>query len=526
MKLYNNLELRKFLSFLADLLLCYTLSYILLSQDELLLAIKNYYPEISNSLAGDLSFKHLIMTVVMFIFYRVYFAVIFGLSLFEMMSGLVVKGLSPLELRFSSVLRVFLLPVIIAVSPFDHFLRNNGKRTIDRLLTGQELGMRFKHFGFGISLVSVVAMMVFCFYGPLLYKNTFIFNPKVTFTTADEAPLDKNRNFSLFKNYGSKSFKLYTFSDLDEGRFVVDPTFEIKKVKGSIVYRPMISLFDSTYGIKGIFKIGNRFNTFKLIKMVKDHYPLFIVFYPRLSEYLTAGEPTLELSDDASKELFDLIANSLYANPFTAHHLLKKGRLNIFPYVLLKRELFKLVSYEDNMTVDFVKRGQKVFLRTLAKNDLHNDYRESFFSLTELNPIVYNIIWEGSKYNEKVNELFTRSFFFKSKWGQEVEAESASWANQGLYNPLSILDVATGKYKANFDVKRFDKYIQKYFEQKRSDAYLYNFDYRRMFKASIQRLLVVLKIQKNNGQPFYSSTIKYLTDLLRELKEFESGERD
>ena len=525
MGLVNNIELRKILSFISDILLCYALAYLLLSQEEFIKIIGDYYPEIE-TVDVNLGLKQLILAIFFFIIYRVYFALMFGLSFFEFASGLKIASGSALEKRLSSVLRVFCLPIIILVSPFDHFLRINGKKTVDRILTGQELDIRVKPVTFILSFVGVLFSLILCLYGPLLYKNTFIFNPKVTFTTVDEKPIDKNRNFSLFKNYGSKAFQFYTFSDLDSGRFVLDPTFEIKKVKGNIVYRPMISVFDSTYGIKGIFKINNRFNTYRLLKKLESNYPFFVIYYPALSEYLDNNEPTLELNEDARQELFELITNSLYANPFTAHELIKKGRINIFPYVYLKRELFDLVSYEDGMTVDFVRRGDHVFLRTLSKNQLKNDYRESFFSLSELSPIVYEIIWEGSKWNHKVNDLFTKSFFYKSKWGSAVEAESANWASQGLYNPLSILDVTTGKYKEGFDIARFDSYIMKYFDDKKSDAYKFNFDYRRMFMASIQRMLVVMKIQKNKGEPFYNTTIKYLTDLLRELKEYEADKRD
>ncbi len=513
--MFKDLELRRFNSFISDFCICFMIGYLFLSQEQSIRFLTSFE---ENIIYFPLYKTHIVLTLVIFVLYKIYFGFIFVLTPSQFISGLCIVGQGFFQRRLSAVVRVFLAPLLAVLAPFDYLLRKKRIRTLSYLLTGTDLETRGGNITAITSLLFLFLVLPLSLYSPLLYKNTILFNPKVTFTKKVESPLKKSRDFSYFKTYGSKSFKMSTFTDLQQGRFVVDPSFEIKKVKGKVVYRPMMTIWDHSYGIKGLFRIRNRFDTLKLLKNVRKNYLFFDFYYPVLANEIKTNAGKGSLSKKAQDELFNLLSNTLYCNPFNLHKLFIKGRFNIFPYTYLKRELFSLLGYREGMTIDFVKRGNEIFIRSLLKNDFNSEYNESFFSLSQLQPITYEIIWQKNKFDQKINEEFTKSFFFKSKWGQVVEDESNTWASEGIYNPLSIIDVITNHYGKDFEKDRFQKYITNYFDKKLNSKFLESVTYRKILAGSVQRVLVVLKIQAKNGKKYYQETIRYLTSVLRELK--------
>ena len=511
----KDLELRRLCSFVSDYSISFMIGYVLLSQEESMIFLTSFE---ENIIHFPLYKTHFVLSFLIFFIYKVYFAFLFTVTPAQLIAGLKIEGRGFVQKRFSAVFRVVIAPLLFCLAPFDHLLRKKRIKTISGLITGSEL---YSFGGFFTALAGIVltiTILPLSLYSPLLYKNTILFNPKVTFTQKTESPIKKNRDFSFFKSYGSKSFKMSTFTDLQQGRFVVDPSFEIKKVKGKVVYRPMMTIWDHNYGIRGIFKIRNSFDTLKLIKNVHKNYPFFEFYYPSLANEIRTNEGRGDLTKKAQDELFEILSNTLYCNPYSIHKLFIKGRFNIFPYTYLKRELFTLLGYRDEMTIDFVKRGDEIFIRSLLNNKLGNEFSESFFSLSQLQPITYEIVWQKNKYVKSINETFTSSFFFKSKWGKSVEDEAKTWASEGIYNPLSIIDVITNRYGKSFEKARFQRYVENYFDKKLDSKFLESVTYRKILAGTMQRVLVVLKIQRKNGKSYYNDTIRYLTIKLRELK--------
>ncbi|EQC52784.1 RDD family protein [Bacteriovorax sp. DB6_IX] len=510
---------RRLIAFFIDFLLAWFVSYFFLSQEGIhrILMEYSFYQNLA-----QLQHKHLALTLIGLFLYRFYSGLFFASSLGMLLSGLKIQGHNALQVRVSMAFRALIMPLLFILTPLDHILAEYKKARISEVMTGTILLRRGGIFTLALGCITLVVSFALAYSGPLLYKSSFLFNPSVSFTPKVEIPLDKGRDFNLFRTYGSKSFQMMTFTDLESGRFKVNPSFEIRRTNGKVIYRPLMSIWDSTLGVKGVFKINKRFDFVKLLNKVKSNYPMFGLYYPNLDEDLSNAQMIgdgYELSDMARQELFELVSISLLANPFSIKEFVKKKRLFIFPYVVLKRDLFNLIGHHDKLEVDFVNRGSEVFLRTLNNDDFKGELKERFFSLKQLRPIVYENIWQNQRWVRKVNDTFSRTFYYKSKWGSVVDKEAAVWEKEYIFNPLSIHDFLGYKDFSPEGLLKFENYLKRYYRDEAMDSFRLGDQYQRLFLASMQRVFITWQLMmKRERIPYRKSTIKNFSDMMRALK--------
>ncbi|EQC48080.1 hypothetical protein M900_A0006 [Bacteriovorax sp. Seq25_V] len=473
----------------------------------------------------SLNQKQTALSLIVFFIFRFYCSLFLKKSLGHLFSGLSFKGHDNLQTRVSVCLRSLALPLFIILLPLDIFLSKFDKKPVSDMIFGTEL--RSSNSVLSLIFAPALSLMLIgsAYFAPFLYNASYLLRPKVSVVSTKEVPISKKRNFDLFENYGSKSLLFMTFTDLDEGRFKVNPSYEIRRTKGSLIYRPIVSIWDKSLGLKGIFKINKRFDFYKLIKIVKDNYPLFDSFYPVLSREfnefanITEDKEDLSISPVAQNELFELLTNSLLATPLGSLELLKKGRINIFPYLILKDRLFTLLGKENSQEIDFVQRGDELFIRTIFQDDFSDQYRERFFTYNELRPVIYEIVWEKNRFDKEVSEVFSANFFYKAKWGSKVIEESKQWEKDYLFNPISIVDFIGFKDFSPNGLKSFEKYLQDYYYQEGKDSFNQSSEYQKLFIASMQRIFVVWQLKmKESNVPFSKVTVKKYTDMMRALQ--------
>lgn len=515
---------RRLIAFLSDFFFCFGLSYFLLSQEQITSAMDKLD---AYNMAQGLAHKHLILSTVVFVLFRFYFSLIFKLTPFQYLVGLKLSGSNFIQVRLCAVLRVIFMPVLLLLFPIDKLLEFFKKFTLTDILMATKLDSRGGVITLALSPVVLLISLGIAYSGPLLYQNTFMLNPEVNFIPKVDKPLAKDRDFTLFKTYGSKTFKLMTFTDLDSGRFKIQPSYEIRRKAGKLVYRPMFSIWDTTLGVKGKFKISSRFDLFSLIKLVRENDIFFKVHYPELEKSFVEFSSLKEdrqkddfsLNKKAKDELFQLVSYALLSNPFSLGELVKNGVPNIFPYVILKNGLFEFLGDEAKSRVDFITRGNEIFIRKKYSDSFTDEFREVFFSFNQLRPIVYETIWEKNRWDDKINDAFSQSFYVKSKWGKAVESESLVWERENIFNPLSILDFLGFSGFSQDGRQAFEKFLQDYYFEEAKASFKLDEAYQTLFHASMQRVFVVWELMKKKEQiPSSPMTTKMMTNILRALK--------
>lgn len=517
------LGIRRLIANLIDFFISYTLAYYFVSQEFILKNLQNYELIPTNA---TLSFKHTVITFILLFGYRFYCSLIFKVSLGQAVLGLNVVGHSFFQSRLSASLRVALFPIVIIVDILDYFFRNLKKSQASKfndLLFGSTITYRDSFYGLFFGIILLICSGLAFLYSPFLYHGPLQFNPSVNVALGEKVKITKSANFELFSEYGARSLEFSTFSDLSQGRFKINPSYELRRNSGKLIYRPIITLWDNSLGIKGLFKIAKRFDFYKLITQTKDNYPLFSQFYPNLNTALlnfnATKEESFSLNEQASVELIELMSNSLVATPFNLFYLFKKKRFNIFPYLIFKEELFKLMGNEAGQEIEFVQKGNLIFLKTFYDDDFNQNFRERFFSFNDLRPVIYEVVWQKTSYSQKVSELFDKTFFSKAKWGSEMFKEADAWEKDYIFNPISIVDFIG---YTNFSIegqRKFENYLLDFFSKQALTSFQSSKEYQNILLGSMQRLFVVWQLKiKNDNLGFSRVTIKKFSDMMRALE--------
>lgn len=513
------LEFRRVIANFLDFFLIYSISFIFLSQ-EYLTSNLEYYNLISKS--SSLSLKHLVACLCLLFFYRFYCALLFSVSLGQLIMGLNFKGDKFLNKRLSSAFRIVLLPLVIIIQFTDKYFKNEDKK-FESFVFGPLLEVKKSSLRDIIAGISfIILFSLFCL-SPFLYFGPFHFNPKVSVYLKEDKKLQSNIDFNLFKSYGSKSLEFNTFSDLAEGRFKINPSYELKRNSGKLIYRPIVSIWDKSLGIKGLFKISKRFDFYKLLIEFRNNLLFFNSQYPHLNEFLNnfdeKNDNSAQLDDKAKRELFDLISTSLVTTPLNILNIYKEGHFYFFPYLIFKDKLFELMGNESEQKIDFVQKGDDLFLRTIYKDDFNENYRERFFTYNSLRPIIYEVIWQKNSYEQEVNDLFNNSFFTNVKWGSDVLNEVKLWERDYLFNPISIVDFIGLKSFSKDGLVKFENYLYDYFFVQARDSLKMSTTYQNLLIASMQRLFVVWQLKiKSENIPFSKLTIKKFSDMIKALE--------
>ena len=500
---------------IIDLCICLFLSYGLLS-NEFVLAMANSLFHISKE---SLSIKHVFVFVVTYFFYYFYCALFFSLTFGQLICGVRVIAPTFFLRRLAAIMRLLLLPVRVILDMFSREIEHPWclKLTASRLIYRSRVISYFL-----ATFICLVAIALTPF-SPLMYKQQFLGHQQIDYGLKGFVEGDI-KDFESFREIGSTSLGFSSFTNLADGRFELIPSYEIRKVSSKTIFRPLISLWDKDLEIKGSFKISTRFDLYELVKVAKNNLWLFNLYYPELNKSLE-----LSIKDDkdyyyinqrASLELFELISNAFLVDYKNIPKLMMKGHFQFLPYIQLKMELSKLLELTHDNYVDFIKSGDTIFVRKKDYSGENIIYRETFFSLAQLKPIVYKSVWDRHLDNDKSQSALSNSLFFKARWGKKVDERYDIWLKENLYNPLLAFDFLNEVDQSKEYRRGFERYIvATYADYAISALSSRNQDYIDTVRSSLQRYSLVFTMVLDRKKTFYSkATIKGFNDILLGLK--------
>ncbi len=500
---------------IIDLCLCLFLSYGLLS-NEFVLALANSVFHISKD---SLSIQHLFVFVVTYFFYYFYCALLFSLTFGQLICGVRIMAPSFFLRRLAAIMRLILLPIRVVLDLFSREIEHpwSSKLTASRLVYRSKVISYF--FATLICLIAVALTP----FSPLMYKQQLLGQQQVDYGLKSFVEGDI-KDFESFQEIGSKTLGFSSFTNLADGRFELIPSYEIRKVSSKTIFRPLVSLWDKKLSIKGSFKIASRFDLYELVKVAKNNLWFFSLYYPELDKSLE-----LSIKDDkdyfyinqrASLELFQLISNAFLVDYKNIPKLIMKGHFQFLPYLQMKLELSKLLELTHDNYVDFIKSGDTIFVRKKDYSGENIIYRETFFSLSQLRPIVYKSVWDRHLDNDKSQAALSNALFFKARWGKKVEERYDIWIKESLFNPLFAFDFLNEADQSKDYRRNFERYILGVYVESALSALESNQqDYIDTVRSALQRYSLVFKMALERKDIFYSkATIKGFNDILLGLK--------
>ncbi|MFG1494455.1 hypothetical protein ABMA75_12880 [Halobacteriovorax sp. ZH4_bin.1] len=517
MTFYTNRYLR-ITATIIDLCLCLFISYGLLGS-EFILSITNAIFNIKNLGA---SIQHLYVYLITYFLYVFYCSLFFSITLGQYVCGVRLTAASAIQKRLGAIMRLILLPVRLILDIFARGVES----PISVKLTASRITYRSKVLSYLVATIICVVSIGLTPFSALMYKQQLFSNQFVDFglKTFVEGEIT---DFESFSEIGSTVLGFSSFTNLDNSRFTIRPSFEIRKVDSKTIFRPLISIWDTKLENKGIFKISSRFDLYSLVKIARDNLFLFDLYYPELSKVLELskrGDDDLYyLSSRASLELFELISNAFLVNYKSIPKLILKGHFQFLPYLQLKIELEKLLEITNDNYIDFIKSGENILIRKKDYSGENIIYRETFFSLSLLKPVVYKSIWDRNLDNDKAQTAFSNTLFFKARWGEKVNERLQTWVKDKIFNPLAGFDLISNKTDIKFTrdyTRGLENYLVEYYKMDAKRALeSNNEDYISSVRSALQRFSLVFQLAMDKNKNSYSkATIKGFNDILLALK--------
>ncbi|MGI4992692.1 hypothetical protein ACRXCV_08690 [Halobacteriovorax sp. GFR7] len=517
MTFYTNRYLR-ITATIIDLCLCLFISYGLLGS-EFILSITNAIFNIKNLGA---SIQHLYVYLITYFLYVFYCSLFFSITLGQYVCGVRLTAASAIQKRLCAIMRLILLPVRLILDIFARGVES----PISVKLTASRITYRSKVLSYLVATIICVVSIGLTPFSALMYKQQLFSNQFVDFglKTFVEGEIT---DFESFSEIGSTVLGFSSFTNLDNSRFTIRPSFEIRKVDSKTIFRPLISIWDTKLENKGIFKISSRFDLYSLVKIARDNLFLFDLYYPELSKVLELskrGDDDLYyLSSRASLELFELISNAFLVNYKSIPKLILKGHFQFLPYLQLKIELEKLLEITNDNYIDFIKSGENILIRKKDYSGENIIYRETFFSLSLLKPVVYKSIWDRNLDNDKAQTAFSNTLFFKARWGEKVNERLQTWVKDKIFNPLAGFDLISNKTDIKFTrdyTRGLENYLVEYYKMDAKRALeSNNEDYISSVRSALQRFSLVFQLAMDKNKNSYSkATIKGFNDILLALK--------
>lgn len=517
MTFYTNRYLR-ITATIIDLCLCLFISYGLLGS-EFILSITNAIFNIKNLGA---SIQHLYVYLITYFLYVFYCSLFFSITLGQYVCGVRLTAASAIQKRLGAIMRLILLPVRLILDIFARGVES----PISVKLTASRITYRSKVLSYLVATIICVVSIGLTPFSALMYKQQLFSNQFVDFglKTFVEGEIT---DFESFSEIGSTVLGFSSFTNLDNSRFTIRPSFEIRKVDSKTIFRPLISIWDTKLENKGIFKISSRFDLYSLVKIARDNLFLFDLYYPELSKVLELskrGDDDLYyLSSRASLELFELISNAFLVNYKSIPKLILKGHFQFLPYLQLKIELEKLLEITNDNYIDFIKSGENILIRKKDYSGENIIYRETFFSLSLLKPVVYKSIWDRNLDNDKAQTAFSNTLFFKARWGEKVNERLQTWVKDKIFNPLAGFDLISNKTDIKFTrdyTRGLENYLVEYYKMDAKGALeSNNEDYISSVRSALQRFSLVFQLAMDKNKNSYSkATIKGFNDILLALK--------
>jgi hypothetical protein len=431
---------------------------------------------------ADNSMTELITPVIfiyhLLIFYRLLAALFFGLSPFQALMGFSAISESGVEKRSKGVFRVtlsyFLHPLL--VTDFSLF---SGIPTLKERVTNARLELTRESTGLTFSIIVPPLMVILMFYAPLLEKLTLLDGIKVSFYEKQREKLAEDGHFNKYKNYYSNYFRFSTFSSLQDNRYILLPSFEVKLENKRRIIKPHLIIYDKKNKTKGAIRIGEKYDLFKLLKRAQFENPLFKYRYPRLanaidapSEYYMRKEYKTEyrgktlISKDLQSEIRALVEDSLklgrknYLDHFLNNGPFVRGHIN------LRSAILKQIGEDQVPKASMRVWGDQYFLslqHEVREGEKVTDICENIISLATNNSYLIQAFFPNTKKGVESLDNFLESFFDNAEWYFDYKDIFSFPREQKHMNPMNIVDFFMHRDLDELRVRSFGNFIYHYF---------------------------------------------------------------
>jgi len=450
--------------------------------------------------------------------FRLITVLYFGVTFSQMLMRIKAEG-SFESRRYKGALRtLFEIPSMILFPLLDLPLLL-GKRSFKEFISKSKL-----HQKKGVFFKGLVFLPCFFILGSLasFWELPFSSKIKTKFGLLGPSPsLDKKLKT---KKYVSSNWGFETQSFLNENKYVLIPSYQIKKLGNKNRFIPELVIYDQKGKQVGLMRPERKIPLMEMVSQVKKYNPLFTIFYPDIARELASGKKYTKVDFSfknqkyhgfgrgLKEELVLYVQNAmeLYAKrPQT--YVLSNGPFFRSSLTFRKEILnsFGIWAEEVNMK----RLGDMVFLVGQAPREKNvfgqRGLEESFIPLgTGKGQRIY-FSWPGGTHFKKE---FLNSFFSYAKWYMEYENIFSYPQEISEFSTLTILDYYVNDSIDLSQRELLQEYVISYLSSLTKEALLLEDHlYQDVLLEAMERLSYVARLKNNLDKDYF--TPKFLNKL-------------
>lgn len=446
--------------------------------------------------------------------FRIYFTLLFGNSLFSMISGIYTKQ-KFLEKR---VFGFFREVISIFVSPF-----------IDLKFSNQKMYQRDFFVYFLVKLLIIPSFFILSLGSPLIQNFTLLDGIKLSEVIAKKEKLEHQSSFDSFQEYNSERFKFKSFSSLKNERFILYPDFEIFSVQNSRKVVPFLSVFDRENKDVFYFKTTKRIRFLDVIEKAESGNPLFAKYYPNLASILKSDRKLYEtrefkikrtknllIGSEVVKEIQLLIKDSFNIGHKTFFsHLLDRGPF-FRGYVEFRKTISRLIKAGTSAEIDFIKLGNADFIRFTqhfdSKIEGGKKVIETLLPIGTHNAPVYELGWDDTLGSALTRNQFYQSFLALCDWYFDYTGFFSPPSLEAQITPFYIIDQFTNSQLDLRQREILEEYLYRFYYELARESLL---DKNKKFYVQLGVNFERLKLVWDSQKEIYS---KLFIEQMEELK--------
>jgi hypothetical protein len=523
----------RLLAWFCDFLLTLVAFHYLLSFSSFEIQFDNlafYFLDIGLSHSVSYSLSSFLLTFALCIVFRFYATILLGVSLSQFILG-VRSTSSFIWSRLGGALRCA-LEFVIPLTLVDPFLLIKSKATLKETLTQSGLKLKNSILVFPATIIFIPICILIAICSPMFQNLTLIDGLKLSFSSEKLEGLSNRTDFSKFKHYPSETFKMSSFSSIEDSKLRLIPSFEITREKSKKRIRPYLVIHDVERSVFGELKLRNRMGLRKVIENISSFNPMFSTFYPELTKVLKRptdhygiqkyqskfGDKKV-LNPIAREELQKLIQSSFelsYSNLFS--HIISNGPF-LSSHIRLRNYFLSLVDSDVTPEVDLVRFGNYIFLRFKQSygsfEGIEKGMTESYIPIETLNSGIIEHNWGSSRKDALARNDFKEKFLTSSKWFFDYKGVFTPPKNIEDYNVFTIMDFFTLKNLNQEFVTSLQKYTFGHLFDLAKTSVMKNDDsLQELVVSSCNRVLLIMNYKKKLLSKKESAKfIRMITDL-------------
>lgn len=447
--------IRRFFAYVVDCSVVFFFFQLLLSHKLFL----EFLEDCSHFLDGTLLQNHAsaAVNIIAFLFivtqWRFLFTFLFGESLGQFLMGIYGAG-GHFWKRVGGSARVqlelLLYPVFILSEAPTLFRQRSLKEylTLTALRSAGQLRFFFSFF-FLLPLFLFLATI-----SPLLQDYQYLMGMPIKASEVMAEELTTKSDFSKFTTFRSESFKFSTLSSLDNGKFMVIPSFSIEKHNGEDLYLPVVYFYDRTRKKVITMQQAGQMDLYQILGVGRNYNPLFFARYPELSIALAKDKSIYNLrtyrseygnrgilSKQVLQEEKELLESSLSLGLRNiSDHVMDQGPF-IKGSVDLRTELLHFLNLNELEYIEMVKLGDQRHLIFHGKSkvlDGESVLREYLVGIESFSPRVLSLsaAMDGK---ESLDDL-RNDFFSSSSWFYDYNDIFSPPMREDDLDPIMALD--------------------------------------------------------------------------------------